>query len=51
MQSAEQLGQRIGVQAACDALSVPRSSLYRARRPHRAKPSQDFAAPSVKRKK
>src|SRR5919108_2271006 len=33
MQSAEQLGQRIGVEAACDALSVPRSSLYRARRP------------------
>lgn len=33
MQSAEQLGQRIGVQAACAALRVPRSSLYRARRP------------------
>lgn len=33
MQSAEQLGQRIGVQAACGALSVPRSSLYRARWP------------------
>lgn len=33
MQSAEQLGQRIGVEAACDALSVPRSSLYRARQP------------------
>jgi putative transposase len=33
MQSAEQLGQRMGVEAACDALSVPRSSLYRARRP------------------
>jgi putative transposase len=33
MQSAEQLGQRIGVEAACVALSVPRSSLYRARRP------------------
>ena len=32
MQSAEQLGQRIGVQAACGALSVPRSSLYHARR-------------------
>jgi len=32
MQSAEQLGERIGVEAACDALSVPRSSLYRARR-------------------
>jgi len=33
MQSAEQLGQRIGLEAACIALSVPRSSLYRARRP------------------
>jgi len=33
MQSAEQLGQSIGVQAACAALIVPRSSLYRARRP------------------
>jgi putative transposase len=33
MQSAEELGQRIGVQAACGALSVPRSSLYRARKP------------------
>jgi hypothetical protein len=34
MQSAEQLGQRIVVQAACGALSVPRSSWYRARKPH-----------------
>ena len=33
MQSAEQLGQSIGVEAACAALFVPRSSLYRARRP------------------
>jgi putative transposase len=33
MQSAEQLGQRIGVEAACAALSLPRSSLYRGRRP------------------
>ncbi len=33
MQSAEQLGQSIGAQAACAALIVPRSSLYRARRP------------------
>ena len=31
MQSAEELGERIGVQAACAALIVPRSSLYRAR--------------------
>jgi putative transposase len=37
MQSAEQLGQRIGVEAACVALSVPRSSLYRARRPRSAR--------------
>jgi len=33
MQTAEQLGQSIGAQAACAALIVPRSSLYRARRP------------------
>src|SRR6266511_3763221 len=33
MQSAEQLGQSIGAQAACAALIVPRLSLYRARRP------------------
>ena len=33
MQSAEQLGQCISIQAACGTLSVPRSSLYRARRP------------------
>ncbi len=37
MQSAEQLGQRIGVEAACGALSVPKSSLYRARRPRSAR--------------
>jgi hypothetical protein len=29
MQSAEQLGQHIGVEAACGALSVPRSSSVR----------------------
>ena len=34
MQSAEQLGKRIGVEAACDVLGVPRSSLYRTRRPN-----------------
>jgi putative transposase len=33
MQSAEELGKRIGVQAACAALSVPRSSVYCARKP------------------
>ena len=40
MQSAEELGERIGVQAACAALIVPRSSLYRARakRPERTSP-------------
>ena len=40
MQSAEAFGKRVGVQAACAALIVPRSSLYRARtkRPERAVP-------------
>ena len=40
MQSAEELGERIGVQAACSALLVPRSSFYRARtkRPERIIP-------------
>jgi putative transposase len=33
MQSAEAFGKRVGVQAACAALFVPRSSLYRARAP------------------
>jgi len=33
MQSAETFGKRVGVQAACAALIVPRSSLYRARAP------------------
>jgi putative transposase len=33
MQSAEAFGKSIGVQAACAALIVPRSSLYRARAP------------------
>jgi putative transposase len=33
MQSAEELSQRIGKQAACTALGVPRSSLYRSREP------------------
>jgi putative transposase len=35
MKAAGQLSERIGVSAACQALSVPRSSLYRARRPKR----------------
>ena len=30
---AEQLGQQIGIAAACDSLGVPRSTLYRARQP------------------
>ena len=40
MQSAEHLGKSIGVQAACAALIVPRSSLYRTRtrRPERTSP-------------
>lgn len=44
MQSAKQLGQRIGVEAACDALSVPRSSLYRARRPRSKRTSPKISA-------
>jgi putative transposase len=43
MQSAKQLGQRIGVQAACGVLSVPRSSLYHARRPRSARSSPKFS--------
>ncbi len=33
IQAAEQLGQQIGIAAACDKLGVPRSSLYRTRQP------------------
>jgi putative transposase len=33
IQAAEQLGKQVGVSAACRALGVPRSSLYRARHP------------------
>ena len=33
IQAAEQLGQQVGLAAACDNLGVPRSSLYRARQP------------------
>ena len=33
IEAAEELGERIGVSAACRALGVPRSSLYRARKP------------------
>jgi putative transposase len=44
MQSAEQLGERIGVEAACVALSIPRSSLYRARRPRSKRTSPKISA-------
>lgn len=37
MRSAEELSNRIGKRAACAALSVPRSSLYRTRKPDREK--------------
>ncbi len=33
MQTAETLAAKVGAQTACDALAVPRSSLYAARRP------------------
>jgi putative transposase len=36
MSAAEQLSERVGVSAACQALGVPRSSFYRARQPKRA---------------
>ena len=35
MKAANQLSQRVGVSAACQALSVPRSTFYRARQPKR----------------
>jgi len=35
MKAAEQLSERVGVSTACQALGVPRSSLYRARQPKR----------------
>lgn len=36
MQSAEDFSKRIGLQAACTALGVPRSNLYRSRKPRKA---------------
>jgi putative transposase len=36
IQAAEQLGESVGVSAACQALGVPRGSLYRARQPKKA---------------
>jgi len=44
MQSAEELSKRIGKQAACTALGVPRSSLYRTRKP-RKEPSAPKVSP------
>jgi len=36
IEAAEQLGESVGVSAACQALGVPRSSLYRTRQPEKA---------------
>jgi len=44
MQSAEAFGKSIGVQAACAALIVPRSSLYRARTPQVVRSSPKISA-------
>lgn len=44
MQSAEAFGKRVGVQAACAALTVPRSSLYRARTPQESRNSPKISA-------
>jgi putative transposase len=38
IQAAEELGERVGVSEACRVLGVPRSSLYRARKPRLASP-------------
>ncbi|MDR3565618.1 MAG: IS3 family transposase [Negativicutes bacterium] len=45
IQAAEQLGATIGVENACAALAVPRSSLYRARETARAEPPQRCRSP------
>jgi putative transposase len=45
IQAAEQLGQTIGVENACAALAVPRSSLYRARETALAEPAQRAPSP------
>ena len=37
IQAAEQLAESVSVSAACQALGVPRSSLYRARQPKKAR--------------
>ena len=44
MQSAEAFGKRVGVQAACAALIVPRSSLYRARAPQAVRSNPKISA-------
>jgi len=44
MQSAEAFGKSIGIQAACAALIVPRSSLYRARTPQGVRSSPKISA-------
>jgi putative transposase len=44
MQSAEEFGKSVGVQAACAALIVPRSSLYRARAPQAVRSSPKISA-------
>lgn len=43
IRAAEQLGRQVGITAACDSLGVPRSSLYRSRRPR--PPTRPRAAP------
>lgn len=52
MQIAEQLGQQIGVAAACRSLKVPRSSLYRTRQPQaepRPRPKPERALTEAER--
>lgn len=44
MQAAEELGAVVGISAACRALGVPRSSLYRARRPKLESPPRPTPA-------
>lgn len=45
MQTAEALSQKIGKRAACAALGLPRSSLYRAQKPRRTQTSPPKASP------
>lgn len=46
MQTAETLAAKVGAQAACEALAVPRSSLYAARRPKPPTPPRPAVPPS-----